>query len=608
MTDKILNDAHPLVVEGVVYALIGVNSSNEVYDYVTPSRSFTPDAGVTFGTGTYGRHFKTDATNENVDMDPIGFTTTLYPNQTKMMVCNNVTGENSRGLAQGGGVNTMGFAYDGSTGQIGITRVATTSGIDVRSTGSVAGTAFSVVGIRQGGTDAHLYVNGSFEASKGSVLGANGSGNSDSQLGAYAGQGSMFAEYVYYIYFTRQLTAQEIEDLHNSLGADNAFGLLVDGAAPLVFSGTVDDQTINVTEAIPTIDISANITGGTTPYSYTVQAGTLPQGLTLNSATGAITGVNTDGVSQTGIVIRVTDADSATVDTNAFDITVDTSLWGVLGSDIMTTGKNGGSLLAPSLSSPADDNNRYRFVNLVKPTTLGAGRFEMFEDFSAVILDAPDGIHTGSFEVEENGTNIGTVNFSMSVGVVANVANVLFNGLQPTFSAASSITTPTNSAAVLFNGLQPIFAVAGGKTDPQFNAAVTFNGLQPTFSVAATSAAPGSFTASVLFNGLQPTFSVAAAHTVPEFDAAVSFNGLQPTFSANALNQAAGFYAAVSFNGLQPTFSVAASRTIPDYTATVTFNGLQPMFSVNAVNGDIVTAILDETNINLPKLSTNIKL
>lgn len=388
----VLKADHPLVVEGVVYALIAVNESNQVVDYVTPGRVFTPDAGVTFGTGTYGRHFKTDATNENVDLaSPIGFTTALYPNQTKMMVCNTVTGENSRGLAQGGGNNTMGFAYDGSNGQIGITRVATTSGIDVRSTGSVAGTNFSVVGIREGGTDAHLYVNGAFEASNGGVLGANGSGNSDSQIGAYAGQGSMFAEYVYYVYFTRQLTAQEILDLHNSLGANNAFALLEEAAGdidpdPYSFTDQTDiapstvvtSNTLTIT-GITSADI--NITGGDAQYSidggaYTSAAGTINnnQTVTLQVTSDANFETQTDVVLTIGI-----GSDTWSVTTADFPR-------GFEGRDISPVGEHGASILTNHISSPANDNDIVYAELVTGPV---AGDFTFKEDGSYIWDNVP---------------------------------------------------------------------------------------------------------------------------------------------------------------------------------------------------------------------------
>lgn len=62
--------------------------------------------------------------------------------------------------------------------------------------------------------------------------------------------------------------------------------------------------------------------GGTGPYTFSIVSGALPAGLTLNSSTGAITGTPTTAGTSAGIVIRVTDATSATDQSTAFQIAV----------------------------------------------------------------------------------------------------------------------------------------------------------------------------------------------------------------------------------------------------------------------------------------------
>lgn len=53
-------------------------------------------------------------------------------------------------------------------------------------------------------------------------------------------------------------------------------------------------------------------TGGSGVYTWSVQSGTLPSGLSLNSATGAISGIPTTAGFFTPLVFKVTDADTAT--------------------------------------------------------------------------------------------------------------------------------------------------------------------------------------------------------------------------------------------------------------------------------------------------------
>jgi hypothetical protein len=66
--------------------------------------------------------------------------------------------------------------------------------------------------------------------------------------------------------------------------------------------------------------------GGVPPYTYSVHSGSLPVGLSLNSSTGAISGTPSATGVASGIVIRATDDDGATVDLDAFTINVRTFL------------------------------------------------------------------------------------------------------------------------------------------------------------------------------------------------------------------------------------------------------------------------------------------
>lgn len=88
--------------------------------------------------------------------------------------------------------------------------------------------------------------------------------------------------------------------------------------ATLTISGT---PTTPVDEG-DSYSFTPTVTGGVAPFSFSITAGSLPAGLSLNASTGAITGTATPAGSSTGIVLRVTDAASATADLGPFSITV----------------------------------------------------------------------------------------------------------------------------------------------------------------------------------------------------------------------------------------------------------------------------------------------
>lgn len=92
-------------------------------------------------------------------------------------------------------------------------------------------------------------------------------------------------------------------------------------ATPVSFSGPVPTRNGVVGSAASFANASF-FAGSLTPFVYTLQAGVLPAGLTLSSSTGAITGTPTTAGTSSGIVIRATDTNSNTADTNAYSIVI----------------------------------------------------------------------------------------------------------------------------------------------------------------------------------------------------------------------------------------------------------------------------------------------
>lgn len=95
------------------------------------------------------------------------------------------------------------------------------------------------------------------------------------------------------------------------------------GPSPVTFTGTVSDQTGTVGSAFSWTGtaLASYYTGTYVPFTYTVQSGTLPTGLTLNSSTGVVTGTPTLAGNAT-IVFRATDTASNTASSNSVQFTI----------------------------------------------------------------------------------------------------------------------------------------------------------------------------------------------------------------------------------------------------------------------------------------------
>ena len=94
----------------------------------------------------------------------------------------------------------------------------------------------------------------------------------------------------------------------------------IDGAGNLLaITGT---PVLTATAGTAYAGFTVTATGGTPAYSYSVASGSLPSGITLNSSSGVVSGTPSVAGTYASIVLRVTDAVSATADLASFTITV----------------------------------------------------------------------------------------------------------------------------------------------------------------------------------------------------------------------------------------------------------------------------------------------
>lgn len=97
----------------------------------------------------------------------------------------------------------------------------------------------------------------------------------------------------------------------------NIGAILSGGALSMSYSPVT-----TATEGVAYTGATPSTSGGTAPYTYSIHAGALPTGFSLDTSTGVISGTDSGTETQTGIVLRVTDNVGATVDSSSFSITV----------------------------------------------------------------------------------------------------------------------------------------------------------------------------------------------------------------------------------------------------------------------------------------------
>lgn len=224
-------------------------------------------------------------------------------------------------------------------------------------------------------------------------------------------------------------------------------------AKPLIPGQSVHPLRITGTPVVSaTIDeaydgFTVTSSGGSAHHVFSIAAGALPAGLTLDATTGAVAGTPTDLGLSTGIVIQVTDSAHRTADLAAFEIEVSgafvapetlavadfendvaeldgapSTLAALLESDSYVG--DGGSLSAvdPGVGLAANHVDApggvaLRFVGL----TLPAEGFTVVVDWSA---PATNGQIEMAFYEETNGDSIHCMSNTQGLGVVSTGANL----------------------------------------------------------------------------------------------------------------------------------------------------------------------------------------
>jgi hypothetical protein len=279
------------------------------------------------------------------------------------------------------------------------------------------------------------------------------------------------------------------------------------------------------------------VADGNPAPTYTVQAGTLPPGLSLDSTSGALTGTPTLAGTFSGIVVRATNSEGF-FDTAAFSITI----------------ASVGSTTTITSNSPPS------------PTLFG----------ETITFQATVGPNAGAVEPS------GTVTFmdgatTLGTGTLADVGGV----------ATASFTTGPNQLAV---GSHPITAVYGGDANfgPSTSGIVTRVVNQATTSTAVTSSLnPSVFGQSVTFT---------ATITINPPSGAATLTG-SVQFSVDSVNSGAP----VPVSGNQATFTTSSLSTAPhtinaDYLGDTNFAGSNGTVSQTVNKANSTTSVSSSAN------------
>ena len=211
---------------------------------------------------------------------------------------------------------------------------------------------------------------------------------------------------------------------------------------------------------------SLSATGGITPYTWSISAGSLPPGLTLNASTGAITGTDSTETGTFGFTVQVTDSESPTpsTSTKGLSITINNSA----PLQITTTG------LPVGVINTSYSNAFLNASGGIQPYTWSSA--------AAACLRA-DAEHLHRANLGDTDVN-GTFNFTAKVTDSSNPVETATAGLSITVNGSLTITTtsvPNGSVNTQYNatanasgGILPYnWNITGGSLPPGLNYAPT---------------------------------------------------------------------------------------------------------------------------------------
>lgn len=142
---------------------------------------------------------------------------------------------------------------------------------------------------------------------------------------------------------------------------------------------------------------SVTASGGTAPYSYAVQSGSLPPGLSLNASTGAVTGTPTTPGTFT-FVIRATDNVGATADTTSTQVVIANTV-NIESRSVYRVGAIAANVVAGwQIASDGTVRTREGGSYVTRETWLLVGAASDYEVRATVASgDTPSGSATGSW-------------------------------------------------------------------------------------------------------------------------------------------------------------------------------------------------------------------
>ncbi len=197
---------------------------------------------------------------------------------------------------------------------------------------------------------------------------------------------------------------------------------------------------------------SLSASGGTTPYTWTLQSGTLPAGLSLNSSNGLISGTPTAG-GMSSFTVRVTDAASATA-TKSLSVTIvnsaDTTAPAAINTASAATGASAGQINL-NWTAPGDDGTSGTAAAYTIKYAASAITTDAQFNSATTVSGAPQPAAGGTAQsITVGGLTPGSI-YYFAIKTQDEVPNVSVLSNSPSAVAKTSVASDTTAPAAITN-------------------------------------------------------------------------------------------------------------------------------------------------------------
>lgn len=363
----------------------------------------------------------------------------------------------------------------------------------------------------------------------------------------------------------------------------DAHGLFITKAFSVTFTPIVNPLVINTTSPLPsgnefnTYSTTLNASGGTPGYTWSIITGAFQTGITLNSATGVISGTPTQAGTDT-VTIQVQDSVAATT-SKVFSLTIAAPAALVITT---TSPLPSGTLSTPYSQTLNATGGITPYIWTILSGSLQAG---LTLSSGGTISGTPSvaATDTVTIQVQDNVGTTTSKTFTITVNTLGTVATPTFSPVAGTYTGtqtvAISCSTPSSSIYFTIDGTTPTFPITG--TTTLYTGSLTVTANETIKAIGALTSWTNSAVATAAYVINLPVVAT------PTFSPVAGTYASTQTVSLSCSTAGSSIY--YTIDGSTPTFPITGTTTL--YSGPLTVSASETIRAIGAASGFTNSAV-----------------